>query len=68
MAKTKNKEKRVCCICGKEIDGWGNDPWGALDEKGNQVQFKEDDVCCDECNLQYVIPGRYYTLKKNMGE
>lgn len=39
---------KKCCICGKEFDGWGNDPW----------PIKDDGCCCDECNRQYVIPAR----------
>ena len=34
-----------------------------------EVEFLEDfrhtDVCCDECNRQYVLPGRIYRMKLN---
>lgn len=42
------KEKKVCCICGKEFKGWGNNPW----------PVKEDGECCNSCNSQKVIPAR----------
>ena len=31
---------KKCCICGKEIEDWGNNPWGALDENGDQINGK----------------------------
>ena len=51
-----------CCICGKEIKGYGNNPWGALNKNDELIAFDEDDRCCDECNEQYVIPGRLYLI------
>ena len=57
-----------CCICGKEIKGWGNNPDGAVwkthDGKIEMPEFKEDDRCCDECNGAFVIPGRMYRMAK----
>lgn len=38
---------KKCCICGKEFEGWGNNPWPL-----------EGDECCDDCNYEYVIPAR----------
>ena len=43
-----------CDICGKEFEGFGNNP-APLD--GN--------VCCDECNAIYVIPARLKKLNIN---
>lgn len=51
-----------CCICGKEIKGYGNDPWGALDENGDEINWKDDDECCDDCNNTYVLAGRMARL------
>jgi hypothetical protein len=49
------EEKKVCCICGKEFVGWGNEPW----------PIKQDGECCDECNMNKVVPARILlTLKK----
>lgn len=44
-----------CCICGKEIEGYGNNPAPIA---GNQ--------CCDECHQKVVIPYRVFltTLDK----
>ena len=39
---------KKCCICGKEFDGWGNNPW----------PVKDNGECCDECNFEYVIAAR----------
>lgn len=53
-----------CCICGKEIIGYGNNPWGAMwkTENGNIVEpvYNIDARCCDDCDRRYVIPGRMY--------
>lgn len=38
---------KKCDICGKEFNGYGNNP---APLKGK--------VCCDECNLKYVLPTR----------
>ena len=55
-----------CCICGKEIeDGFGNNPYGALDDKGNLIEWDNEDRCCDDCNIRCVIVGRLINLKKN---
>ena len=38
----------VCCICGEEAEGYGNNP----------SPVKEDGKCCDACNRKFVIPAR----------
>ena len=43
-------EKFKCCICGKEVDGWGNNPWPVVDDK--------DARCCDDCHARYIMPAR----------
>ena len=44
-------EKFKCCLCGKEVEGYGNDP--------SPIETQnEDDECCDECNLTKVVPTR----------
>lgn len=48
------KEKKVCCLCGNEIYGWGNNPW-PLAQAGE---------CCDSCNEKKVIPARLIQLIK----
>lgn len=39
-----------CSICGKEIAGFGNNPW--------PVRRPEDARCCDSCDNLFVIPAR----------
>lgn len=41
-----------CCICGKEIDGYGNNPEPLCLPDDTQSR------CCDECNNNYVITAR----------
>ncbi len=62
-----------CCICKKEFHGYGNNPWGAAwKTESGEVELLEDfkptEVCCDECNRQYVLPGRIYRMKLTESE
>lgn len=41
------KANRICSICGKKYD-----------EYGNNAQPVNDGRCCDECNMKVVIPIR----------
>lgn len=46
----KKIEKNVCCICGREYEGYGN----------NASPLMYEGRCCDECNelvIQYRIYG-----------
>lgn len=52
------RHKYTCCICGADCSGWGNDPWGTLNKKGEQIKWNPEDECCDECNSKYTIKGR----------
>jgi DNA-directed RNA polymerase subunit RPC12/RpoP len=47
-----------CCICGKEIDGFGNNPYPLCGKEDT------DSRCCDECNWKFVIPGRVNSAKE----
>ena len=48
-------EKFKCCLCGKEVEGYGNDP--------SPIETQnENDECCDECNLAIVVPTRMNLL------
>jgi hypothetical protein len=38
------KNKFVCCICGKECEGYGNNPY----------PLKNEGRCCDECNKKVI--------------
>lgn len=39
-----------CCICGEPVEGYGNNP--------EPFMSVEAGVCCDACNLKFVIPAR----------
>ena len=45
-----------------------NNPAGAMckDNEGNVVElsFGPEEVCCNDCNNRYVIPGRIYKLQR----
>ena len=41
-------QKKKCCICGIEFEGWGNNPW----------PVKDEGECCDVCNTIHVVPAR----------
>lgn len=45
-------DKKICCICGKEFSGRGNNP----------DPVKISGVCCDECNHFTVVPARMKQL------
>jgi len=45
---------QICCLCGEQFDGYGNNP----------APLK-DGVCCDECNAKKVIPARLRGRNKN---
>lgn len=49
----RESKKEVCCICGEELDGYGNNP----------EPYKQSGKCCDACNLKFVIPARLEELQ-----
>lgn len=50
----------VCCICGYEFYGFGNNPWPVVDEAAAR--------CCDNCNAREVVPARLARImEKNRG-
>ena len=40
--------------CGKEFEGYGNNPDTTWDDK----EWKENDRCCDTCSEEIVVPSR----------
>jgi hypothetical protein len=65
----KSMRAKVCCICGCNLEGYGNNPEGAMwrDPQTNEiVEFEPEaeDRCCDDCNSRYVIPGRLYKFNR----
>ena len=47
--------KKICCICGKEFDGYGNNPEPV---KPGVDSYGSENCCCDWCNLFVVIASR----------
>lgn len=47
-----------CCICGKEIEGFGNNPLPVWKD-----DWSEDARCCNECNWGIVLPWRILEMK-----
>ena len=45
-------KKFTCCICGKEAEGYGNNP----------APVKHSGQCCDTCNRDVVMPKRIELL------
>lgn len=45
-----------CCICGKTIRGFGNNPDPIKNASGEL--FNENARCCNDCNDKYVVPYR----------
>ena len=50
------EDKKVCCICGKEFTGYGNNSSPLKDKDGKD--YPEGSVCCKECSTEVVIPTR----------
>ena len=48
-------DKKICCICGKEFYGYGNNP----------EPVKSEGYCCDDCNEKYVVPARIHLIYNN---
>jgi hypothetical protein len=53
-----SNEREVCCICGKVINGYGNNP----------SPYMNRGRCCDQCNRDYVIKSRLLSSQlRNFG-
>lgn len=44
----------ICCICKNPFIGYGN----------NAEPVVTNGICCNECNLKYVIPERLKKLEE----
>ena len=49
-------KKVKCCICGKYINGYGNNPY--------PINNDENARCCDDCNFNKVIPARIINIER----
>lgn len=54
---TEEADDTICCICGEELNGYGN----------NAAPYA-DGRCCDACNLKFVIPARIAKMQGNNEE
>lgn len=45
----------ACCICGEPVEGYGNNP--------EPFMSSTEGVCCDGCNLKFVIPARLSAME-----
>ena len=52
------EETKICCICGQVFVGYGNDPW----------PVRMEGQCCNDCNMDQVIPARMLMLKEHEHE
>lgn len=50
------KNIKICCICGKPFEGYGNNP-SPIETSG---------VCCDICHAETVVPRRLLDAKKSV--
>ena len=44
---------KICVLCGEPYQGYGNNPW-PMANAGR---------CCDQCNLDKVLPARLKHIK-----
>lgn len=49
-------EEFICCICGKKVLEWGNDPYPVVTDEGLK--------CCDKCDMEVVLPARIRQMNK----
>lgn len=49
-----NKPKKICPICGKSYEGYGNNP--------DPLNYNEK--VCDTCNMEVIIPVHVLLLKR----
>ena len=47
-----------CCVCGSELEGFGNNPYPLCDKEDNSSR------CCDVCN-EFVVRARISSSIKN---
>ena len=50
-------DMNCCSICKEDFEGYGNN-----------AQPVNDGVCCNDCNMMYVIKRRIFDMQMNKGE
>lgn len=51
-----NKKEFTCALCGAKCEGFGNNP---------EPLAKNEERCCDDCNIKFVIPARMCAISIN---
>ncbi|MBO5712308.1 MAG: hypothetical protein J6R47_05655 [Acholeplasmatales bacterium] len=52
-----SKEEKICCICKKPYEGYGNNAEPVCSGR-----------CCDKCNIERIIPMRFKMLNEDIQE
>jgi len=55
--KSNNRTKKICCICGKDFEGYGNNPW-PIEPKHTSSNTSDSSQCCNKCNCTVVLKAR----------
>ena len=58
-----NSEKFICCICGKEETGFGNNPYPV---KKRHPILNSSNRCCGGCNASIVVPVRILLVSNDI--
>ena len=56
LTEATSSKKFICCICGEESEGYGNNP----------EPVRKTGQCCDACNRKFVIPARIEAISLDM--
>ena len=56
LSEATSSKKFICCICGEESEGYGNNP----------EPVRKTGRCCDACNRKFVIPARIEAINLDM--
>lgn len=56
LKESHSDEEHECCLCHKKFKGYGNNPYPLVKDP--------EAKCCDDCNLDKVIPARLASLSK----
>ena len=51
-------EEFICCICGKKVREWGNNPYPVVADEGLK--------CCDKCDMEVVLPARIRQMNESV--
>lgn len=58
IAEDEERKTGPCCLCDKQYENWGNNPYPLCHEDDG------DSRCCEACNTNKVLPARMVELFK----